>query len=654
MSDKYKSQCLETLKTHIKQEIKQDFDDIILQDYEELSFDFKLEIKNKLIIAQTNDTFTIEITNAKLENGEMYHSAQDYKNAQEKHAKDELNKKENLDYLANVVSRKEFKTFNAASAEDLKVNKEISRIFYEYVCPICKGEKTKCDECKNGNIKCDKCLGVGEFDCDVCDKKGEIKCDECRGKGEMKCNACRGGRVKCEFCRGNGEVKCEFCRGKGEVKCNECKNGEIVCDRCVGGKIRKTRRENGRERVYYEKCQKCKGYGSYPCKRCGGEGFLICGECDGEGEFVCDKCNGNGEFVCAKCGGKEFYACLKCRGKGVLNCSKCDGKSVYVCAKCSGEKVVKCPKCRGTGLVYCSTCNLKGKITKCTIFAITNEVKFDTIYPNADTKHYNTLKNIVEKTNKAYENVADFVREPLQIIDADKLVIDNYAFSMPLAKFSFKINDKIFSWLLACKNNQIIEGSVDEVLNEIKNTMQRRKNAKKALISLFLCAFVGFMVFYFISKDDKKQENSQTSQNFATQNPMAQPKTAKNPAETFTKPQTTPPAEPPAEPQTVTPSAEMQAQIQGESVASADYEQKFGKRIYLATKDDFVNMRKAPNGEIITQIYKKDFADIMVFSFDTNSNAKWLKVAYFPPNVKEEQNAISGYIHISQIDKSRF
>lgn len=84
-----------------------------------------------------------------------------------------------------------------------------------------------------------------------------------------------------------------------------------------------------------------------------------------------------------------------------------------------------------------------------------------------------------------------------------------------------------------------------------------------------------------------------------------------------------------------------------------DYEQKFGKRIYLATKDEFVNMRNAPSGDIIAQIYKKDFESIMIYSFDANSNEKWLKAIYFPPNVKDEQRAISGYIHISQIDKSK-
>lgn len=103
---------------------------------------------------------------------------------------------------------------------------------------------------------------------------------------------------------------------------------------------------------------------------------------------------------------------------------------------------------------------------------------------------------------------------------------------------------------------------------------------------------------------------------------------------------------------TETQTAELQTQNTA-SEPSIDYEQKFGKRIYLATKDEFVNMRNAPSGEIVAKIYKKDFGDIMVYSFDTNSNEKWLKVVYFPPNTNDEQNAISGYIHISQIDKNK-
>lgn len=82
---------------------------------------------------------------------------------------------------------------------------------------------------------------------------------------------------------------------------------------------------------------------------------------------------------------------------------------------------------------------------------------------------------------------------------------------------------------------------------------------------------------------------------------------------------------------------------------SVNFEQKFGKRIYLATKDDYVNLRKAPSGEIITPIYKKDFEAVRIYGFDTD--AKWLKVSYFPAGATSESEMILGYIHISQIAK---
>lgn len=98
--------------------------------------------------------------------------------------------------------------------------------------------------------------------------------------------------------------------------------------------------------------------------------------------------------------------------------------------------------------------------------------------------------------------------------------------------------------------------------------------------------------------------------------------------------------------------------IQPESVKATEskpkavnFEQKFGKRIYLATKDDYVNLRKAPSGEIITPIYKKDFEAVRIYSFDTDT--KWLKVSYFPAGATSESEMISGYIHSSQIDKDR-
>lgn len=72
--------------------------------------------------------------------------------------------------------------------------------------------------------------------------------------------------------------------------------------------------------------------------------------------------------------------------------------------------------------------------------------------------------------------------------------------------------------------------------------------------------------------------------------------------------------------------------------------------IKLATKDDYVNLRKAPSGEILAPIYKKDFDKITLKKLD-GGNEKWLKVLYFAPNVTDKSQAITGYIHISQIAK---
>lgn len=95
---------------------------------------------------------------------------------------------------------------------------------------------------------------------------------------------------------------------------------------------------------------------------------------------------------------------------------------------------------------------------------------------------------------------------------------------------------------------------------------------------------------------------------------------------------------------------EIQPQPQNET-QSVNFEQKFGTRIYLDTKDLYVNLRENPSGKVLTPIYKKDFADIKVYSFDAGKNAKWLRVTYFPAGVSDEKDAITGYIHTSQIAK---
>lgn len=48
-------------------------------------------------------------------------------------------------------------------------------------------------------------------------------------------------------------------------------------------------------------------------------------------------------------------------------------------------------------------------------------------------------------------------------------------------------------------------------------------------------------------------------------------------------------------------------------------------------------------------IYKKDFGKITIKKL--GSEGKWLKVLYFPPSVSDENAAITGFIHNSQIAK---
>ena len=72
--------------------------------------------------------------------------------------------------------------------------------------------------------------------------------------------------------------------------------------------------------------------------------------------------------------------------------------------------------------------------------------------------------------------------------------------------------------------------------------------------------------------------------------------------------------------------------------------------IRLKTNDEYVNLRRSPSGEILTAIYKSDFDKITLKKLETND--KWIKVLYFAPNVTNQDDAIMGYIHISQIDES--
>lgn len=98
-------------------------------------------------------------------------------------------------------------------------------------------------------------------------------------------------------------------------------------------------------------------------------------------------------------------------------------------------------------------------------------------------------------------------------------------------------------------------------------------------------------------------------------------------------------------------------------------------RLVPNTKDAYVNLRKAPKGEVLTQIQMKDKNFILILNLDALANKQkgvfawqralenkgssgdfdssaWIKVAYFPKGVNDISKALIGYIHKSQVVQS--
>lgn len=71
------------------------------------------------------------------------------------------------------------------------------------------------------------------------------------------------------------------------------------------------------------------------------------------------------------------------------------------------------------------------------------------------------------------------------------------------------------------------------------------------------------------------------------------------------------------------------------------------------SQDSYVNLRKSPNGEIITQIQAKDMKGFFqkAYIYYMGWHDGWYEVYYLPPNALDGKDAIYGYIHNSQIKK---
>ena len=454
----------------------------------------------------------------------------------------------------------------------------------------------------------------------------EHSCQTCKGNTEQKCTECRGqGEVRCDRCGGKGEYRCPKCDGRGEVKCSSC-SGKGICGNCKG--------KGGRYYSYngsYSECFKCKGSGK------------------------CDKCNGKGTVWCDK---------IRCKA-GSIECRECDTTGYIECPTCDGETIIICKACRGTN-----------KITQIAQICVTTTPKYAKSYQEGIEEK---IKAFIDKYEpQKLADIANITRTELRQDEKERCVVEIYQIQMPFAKFNVAFNGKKFAWLICGKNLQI-EAETNEMLQALKsyNTAQeaekqraekeekqraqeeqrqRLNKAKwakrKKILLIVFAAWFGLNIVKFIT--DKTNEAVDTPKQ-AQSSEIQTPQTRQTPPP---QPQTQPVA--PSKPRENANSNETAAAASGgasadtaanESVNSSSSATTTAPSIRLATKDEYVNLRKAPSGEVLTPIYKKDFDKITIKRLD-GGDAKWLKVLYFSPNVSDESKAITGYIHISQIDAS--
>lgn len=246
-------------------------------------------------------------------------------------------------------------------------------------CKKCDGGYIKCKNCSDGTIQCVDCHGDGCIDCPDCDHgynnctkcngDGSIDCKKCDGDGSLGlCKKCKGEPITCKICSGEGKYYRKWGTGKRLTNCQECGGeGTVIgtftsskesLNRCdcyqaesnywgykpIGMKPGESRGRN----VGIEKCDECKGDGSYNCDQCDGDGNIMCKSCD------------DGTKDCIRCEGEGSWRCEVCDGEGGEDCDSCEDGILDIKCKCD-DGLVKCQSCNGTGVpkinkIDCSEC----------------------------------------------------------------------------------------------------------------------------------------------------------------------------------------------------------------------------------------------------------------------------------------------------------
>ena len=633
MLSNYKEKCEILVKNYIEQNTRRKLTSFTMEEYQEFIVDFKVEVTNELSVG-----YGKTIKAGSIKGNEKYFKKADFKNAIQHYIDKEFNKETNFQYLIDEISKGKYGQYDIEYPNTLL--KGNNTILYEHYCPECKGEgQERCSRCQNGQVKCKA------YNC----KNGRVEKSK-RVNGQLKkyyedCSKCRGkGHILCEKCGGSAVIKCETCETKGitttitRILINTVPHYKVMfldnTDKDIQNAITQWSLPKlhliaslKRESLQYSTSQK-----------------IITEIYIAKIPFAKLNVVYNGEKFAWFVYGTNLQIL---KSGDILN--RILSIDINALIKVANKSF------------WCDTKILKKSQSAVATF-MESSINKQIIWLELKSQEYETIDDrlrIIEVKIKENETLPnDYVKNVLQSFDkmakrfCDGITLNYFiaafvisfivAFAIP--KYSFLSSIVIFPFFIFLSEKHKKSAFKRWWGDALMLWVEKRKIIEiDSIWHTIIGAVAVFGLSYFMNLDTLSQQFIKTEQEkIKTQTKEKSPNTkqmqqiqAKNNV----------------------PQAQNEIQISSENKnmpQAVDYEQKFGKRIYLATKDDFVNMRNAPSGEVVAQIYKKDFESIMLYSFDTNSNEKWLKVMYFPPNVKDEQNAILGYIHISQIDKSKF
>ena len=303
-------------------------------------------------------------------------------------------------------------------------------------------------------------------------------------------------------------------------------------------------------------------------------------------------------------------------------CDRCKGGFIE-CSKCDTTGYIECPTCEGTTIATCETCRGTNKITKIAQICVTTTPKYAQSYQDGiDEK----IKAFIEKhITQNIAEIANITRTELRQDEKERRVVEIYQIQVPFAKFNLTFDNQKIAWLVCGKNLQV-ETDTNEMLQALKvyevaqkaekqrtqEVERQRQNKakwakrKKILLIIFAVWFGLNIVAFIIDKINETIDTPKQVQSSGMQTPQTQ--TRQTPPQPMTRnSEPSPSGEGLASASdnfNVASSNTASSSVASENSSPAinQSENSSVASIRLKTNDEYVNLRKAPSGEVLTPI----------------------------------------------------